>query len=190
MHLRITLTRTVLGRARCSNQCGVNNRSCLEQQTPLGQGGVDGRHDLKTQVVGFEKMKDPQNGGLIGQACGTGIKSSKFTVQRRVMQRLFLRWVRQAKPLLQKMDMQHGFHGKSWASTFGASTTGCVVLNQTHQFRPGYNQVHLVEERAPAGSFCDKLKSGGGKADFFHIRLTYQHLTQCQGFQSFPKISK
>jgi hypothetical protein len=187
MHLGITLTRTVLGRARCSNQGGIYYGAGLEQQAPLGQGGVDGRHDLQAQVVGFEQMAKPQNGGFIGQACGTGIKSCKFTVQRRVMQRLFHGWVRQAKPLLKEMNTQHGLNRKRWASTFCAGTTGCKRLDQTHQFRPGYNQVHLVEEHAFAGALSYKLESSGGKVDLFHIRLTSRHLVGCQGFQSVPR---
>ena len=59
-------------------------------------------------------------------------------------------------------------------------------LNQPYKFRPGYNQVHLVEEHTFAGALGDKLKSGGGKADLFHIRLTSRHLIGCQGFSECP----
>ena len=182
MHLGITLPRTVLGRARYSNQGGVNNRSGLKQQAPLGQGGVDGSHDLQAQVVGFKKMAKPQDGRFIGQACGTGIKSCKFTLDRRVVQRLLHRRGKQPKPLLKEMNTQHRFLGQRWAFTYGASTTGRIVLDQTDKFRPRFNQVPFVKEHALAWALRDKLKSGGGKANLFHIRLTSQHLTRCKDF--------
>ena len=188
MHLGITLTRAVLGRTRCSNQGGVNNRSGLKQQTSLGQGCVDGRHDLLAQVVGFKKMAKPQNSGFIRKAYGSRIKSCKFTLQRLVVQRFFYRRFRQAKPQLKEMNTQHGFHSKRWVSTFGTSTNGCKRLNQTNEFRPGNDQVLLVKECAFAFALGDKLESGGGKADLFHIRLTSRHLVGCQGFSECPLI--
>ena len=73
-----------------------------------------------------------------------------------------------------------------WASTFGTSTTGRKRLNQTDKLRPGYNQVHLVKEHAFTSALGDKLKSGGGKADLFHFRLTSRYLVGCQGFSECP----
>lgn len=151
-----------------------------------GQSGIDGGEQLQAQVVGFERMAKSQNSAFVRQACSPRVKSCKFTVQRRVVQRFFHGRVRQAIELLQDVDAQHGLHGKRGASAFGARTAGREGLNQTHQRCPGHYHVHLGEQHAFARALGDKLESGGGKADLFHNRLTSRHLIRCQGFAEYP----
>ena len=66
VHLRVTLTRAVLGGAGRCDQSGINDRACFEQQAPLDQIGVHGGKNLRGQVVGFKQLAESENGAFIG----------------------------------------------------------------------------------------------------------------------------
>ena len=112
VHLGVALTMAVLGRAGCNNQGGIEHSARLEHQT-------FGGHQLDTEVVLFQQMPEPQDGGLIRQSRAAGVKKGKLALQRGVVQGLFHGWVRQAKSLLQKMNAQHGLDGKQGATAIG-----------------------------------------------------------------------
>ena len=172
VHLGVTFAAAVFGRTGRSNQGGIDHRSGLEHQPPGRQCGVDGGQQWDAQAVVLKQMAKPQDGGLIGQAHGAWVKARKLAVKRDVMQGLFHGGVRQAKPLLQKVNAQHGLNRKRRAPTFGCCCLGRKWFNQTHQLRPRNHQVHLVEEHAFASPLGDQFKSGGGKADLFHRDIT------------------
>jgi len=181
MHLRVALAGAVLGRTGRGDQGGVHRRAGLEHQPFLGKGGVDRGQQLDAQVVLFEQMPKPQDGGLIGQARGAWVKASEFAIHTDVMQRLFHGRVTQAKPLLQKVDAQHGLYGKRRAPALVSRTRrkGC---NQRHQLCPRNHPIHLVEKHALASALGHKLKSGGGEADLFHVSITFLNPQALAGF--------
>jgi hypothetical protein len=150
VHLRITLTRAVLGRAGRCNQRGINDRAGLEHQAFGDQGGVDRGQQLNAQVVHFEQVTKAQDGGLIRHSGHASIEVGELAVKRRVMQGLFHRRIRQAEPLLQKVDAQHGLYCKGRAATFGARARRCERLYQTHQFSPRNNKANLIEKHTLA----------------------------------------
>jgi len=186
VHLRISLTRAVLGRAGCCNQSGIHDRTSLEHQAFGDQGGVDRGQQLSAQVVLFEQVTKAQDRAFIGQAGDAPIELRKLAVQRDVMQSLFHGRIRQTKPLLQEVNAQHGLDGKGWTAAFGARARRCKRLDQTHQFPPRNNKAHLIEKHTLARALGDKLESAAGKADLFHLRSTYFRQCRCQGFAEVP----
>lgn len=177
VRLRILLTRAVLRRAGSSNQRGINDRAGLEHQAFGDLGGVDYGQQLNAQVVLFQKMAKPQDGGFVGQPGHASVKPYKFAVQRRVMQGFFHGRVRQTEPLLHEVNAQHGRYRKGRASYLAGRR---MRLNQRNQFGPGHHQVHLVEKFALACSLRCEFKSGC-KAHLFHVStasdLAYSRLT-------------
>ena len=116
----------------------------------------------------FEQVAIAQDGGLIRHSGHASIEAGELAVKRRVVQGLFHRWIRQAEPLLQEVDAQHGLYCKGRAAAFGARARRRERLDQPHQFTPGNHQVHLIEKHMLARALGDKLESATGKADLFH----------------------
>ena len=174
MHLGVTLALAVLGRTGRSNQCGIDDRASLEHQAFGCQGGVNGGQQLDAEVVFFQQMAEPQDGGLIGQTPNAGVQVGKLAVQRNVLQCLFHGRIRQAKPLLQEVNAQHGVHRK-WRALRLARR--CERLDQRNQLAPRNNQIHLVKKFALACYLGDQLKPAGGKAFLFHRQLTSGQVT-------------
>jgi hypothetical protein len=52
--------------------------------------------------VGFKQVAKPKNRALVAQVVLTGVQAHERTEHRRVIQRLFHRWVREVEPLLLK----------------------------------------------------------------------------------------
>jgi hypothetical protein len=100
---------------------------------------------------------------------------------RDIMQRFFHGRVREAKPLLQKVDAQHGLYSKRRAPAL-ATLTWRKVCNQRNQLCPRNHQIHFVEKHALAGALAQKLKSGRGKADLFHESITFLNPQSLAGF--------
>jgi hypothetical protein len=192
VHLGVTLTTAVLGGTGCSNQGDVHHSSCLEHQALGGQGGIDGGQQLDVQIVLFKQMAwtwsfaKPHEGSLLGKTNSSRIEPCKFAIQRGIVQGLFHRRVRDAKPLLQEVNLQQGLNHKRRASSFGRYATGCKRLNQAIKFGPRHHLVHLVEEHAFACSLGDKLKSGGSEADLFHKRSVVKSVICALGFADIP----
>ena len=57
-------------------------------------------------------MTEPENRAFVRQARRACVESRELAIKRHVVERLFHRWVRQAKPLLQKMNLQHRRDGE------------------------------------------------------------------------------
>ena len=66
VHLGIALVRAVLGRARCSNQGGIDYSAALEQQAVGSELGVDDLQDLGARLVLFEQMSKSQDADPAG----------------------------------------------------------------------------------------------------------------------------
>jgi hypothetical protein len=185
VHLRITLTHAVLGRARHCNQRGIDGRSGLEHQAFGDQGGVDRDQQLNAQGVLFEQVAKAQDGGLVRHSGHAWVKAGEHAVMRRVLQCPFHGWVRQTEPLIQEVDA-YRHKGKDRTTAFGARTSRCERLEQPKQFPPRNNQVHLIEKRSLARALGDQFKSGGGKANIFHFCSTSFRQRRCLGFVAVP----
>ena len=104
----------------------------------------DGGKDSGGQLVAFQQVTEAQNADPIGDTIHA-TKACKLAVQRHVKQRLFHGHVTQAKPLLQKVDAQHGLGAKGWTSSLGPDL-GRVRLNERDKLRPRHHRVHLLQE--------------------------------------------
>src|SRR5450830_67898 len=172
MHLRVTLTGLVLGRAGRRNDAGIDHSARLEQQALLGHVGVDGCQDLRGNLVPFQQMSGTwgfakaQDGCLVGQP-RCPFQTHKAPVQRALMQFLFHGWVAQVPPQLQAMNAQHGLHCKRRASAQSLVRAARVRLNQRYKRRPGHHLVHLIEEDFFAGLLGQRIKA---ERDLFHVR--------------------
>ena len=115
VHLGITLTRAVFGRARCRNQRGIDYRAALEQQAAGSELGVDDLQDPGAQLVRFEQMAKPQDADPVRNPLGAA-DAHEVTVEAGLEQSFFGSQVRQAKPLLQAVNAQHHCQIKRRAS--------------------------------------------------------------------------
>jgi len=118
VHLGVSLTCAVLGGTWRGNQGGVHHRAGLEHQAFGGQGGIDGGQQLDAQVVLLKQVTESQDGALVRQSHSAGVQPCKFAVQRNIVQGFFHCRIRQTEPLLQKVDAQHGLHGKRRTPAF------------------------------------------------------------------------
>jgi hypothetical protein len=80
------------------------------------------------------------------------------------------------------VDAQHGLDGKDRAAAFDARAHRRERLDQAHQLPPWNNQAHLIEKHTLARALGDKLESGKGKADLFHLSSTAFRPTSLSGF--------
>ena len=149
VHLGVTLTGLVLGRAGRSNQRGVYHGARLEQQAVSGQLGVDDLQNLWTQRVLFEQMTKSQDADPVWNALGAA-DTSKVAVEAGLEQGFFGPQVGQAKPLLQAVNAQHQCKVKWRTSRPGHRR---VRRYERQQIAPRHDLVHFFEQdllaRAP-----------------------------------------
>ena len=165
VHLGVTFTLVVLGRAGRCNQRGVHHGAGLEHQTALNEFSVHSGQDLLTQPMLFEQVTKAQDRALVGQSHGACIQVSKFLAQRNIVQGLFHGRIGVTKEMLQQMDVQHHLGGKRRAVCLALRS---MRRNQGQQLRPRDHQVHLDQKLTLARALGDQLESVGGKAHLFH----------------------
>ena len=142
VHLGVTLTGAVLGRARCRDQRGVHHRAAFEQQALGGQLGVDRLQYLRAQLMRFEQVAKSQDADPVGDTLGAA-DAHKVTVEAGLEQSFFGSEVGQAKPLLQAMNAQHHRKIKRRAARL---VHGGVWRDQREQFAPRHDLLHLIEQ--------------------------------------------
>ena len=95
----------VLGRARCSDQSGINYGAMLEQQPFSLQDTIDGVESLPGQFVLFQPVAEPKDGAFIGQASEL-FDLSELTAQRHIDKSLLHRWIRQGGAIVARSACQ------------------------------------------------------------------------------------
>ena len=80
MHFRIPLAASVLGRGRCGDDRGINDRAFLEDQTLLRQHGIDGSKDALGQMVLFQQAAKLEQ----GVASGADSRDRSMPTKRRM----------------------------------------------------------------------------------------------------------
>src|SRR3546814_7362501 len=103
---------------------------------------------LNAELVLFEQVAKAQDAHAIRNALSAR-ETSEVTVQRRLEQCLFHGQVRQAEPLLQKMNAQHGLVRKGRTPRARYRRGRC---DQRDEFAPRHHQHHLVQEHGLASS--------------------------------------
>ena len=112
-------------------------------------------------------MAKTQDGGLVGHAHCT-IEAGKATIQGPLVQFFFHGWIALVPPQLQAVDAQHGLDGERGAATQGLVCAAGKRGNEGHQYRPGHDLVHLVEEDFLAGLLGQWVQAQG---ELIHVRI-------------------
>ena len=149
VHLRISLTAGVLGRARRRDQRGINHRAAAQHQTLGAQQEIHGRQNPLGQLVLLQHMTETQDGALVGQSVIPATQAGEVTEQRHVVQRFFHRRVAQREPLLHEVNAQQRLHRERRTA---ALAFGHEWGDLRHQVGPRYHPVHLVEELPTSGA--------------------------------------
>jgi len=142
VHLGITLTGLVPGRARRSVQRGVYRSARLKQQAVSGQLGVDDLQNLCAQLMLFEQMTKSQDADPVWNALGA-TDASKVAAETGFEQGFFGAQVRQTKLLLQAVSAQHQCTVKWRASRSGHRH---VRRYKRQQIALGNHLVHFFEQ--------------------------------------------
>ena len=183
----VTLTRAIFTGPRGGNQSSINHHARLKHRALGRQCRFDGGQQLGDQMMFFEQVTKSRFGGLIEQSHDDGIEPCRLAMQRYVVEGFLYGWVRQTRPLLHKVNAQHGLYGKRGAPTFRPRTSRCTWLDQADQLRPGNDRAHPIQEHPLARALGNQFKSRGGKADLFHQDKTSFSRSAWQGLAEIPK---
>ncbi len=96
----------------------------------------------------LQQMPEAQNRAFVRHHVFEGIQPSKAPQQRNVVQRLFHRRIRVAKPLLHEVNPQHRAQRHRWPTV---SLLWVERFDQCFQARPWNNRFHLRQEHRLSG---------------------------------------
>ena len=112
------------------------------------------------------------------------IESGKLTVQRYVKKRFLHRRVRQAEPLLDKVNAQHRLQGKWWPA---GTALGVIRRDKRYQRSPGNDALHLLQELTLAGSLQAQIKVQGWLLHaLYFLRLACHQAHKRASYAEFP----
>lgn len=158
VHLGVAFAVHFLGRARRSNEGGVNDGASLEQQALLRQTGVDGALHLGRKLTLLQHVANEQDGGLVGHACGA-VQADEAAAKRLLLKFLFAGRDNQVPPELRAVDAQHGLNGERRVISDRLVRNAGVGLDEGDQRGAEHDLVHLGEEDFPAGLLGQRLKA-------------------------------
>lgn len=107
VHLLIPFPFPVLGRRRCGDQGGVDNRAFPQQKTFLGQMGVDGIEDGFGQLVRFQQAAELEQCRGIRRCFPRQVDPDKAPDGLAVVQGILDAFIRESKALLRYVHAQH-----------------------------------------------------------------------------------
>ena len=87
VHLRVSFTAGVLGRARCGDQRGIDHCAAAQHQALGTQQQIDGCQDSLGQLVLLQHMAESQDGALVGQPVIPAAQAGEVAEQGHVVQR-------------------------------------------------------------------------------------------------------
>ena len=128
------------------NQGRVHNRARRDPHALRLQMQVHRPQNLFPQMVLFQQVPELAHRRLIRHRLGSQINSHELPQDRRVVQSLFHRRVRQIEPLLQKINPQYLFQ---FFRPSPVARLGIVRLDQRTQFPPRHHLLHLFQEHCP-----------------------------------------
>jgi len=149
LHLGVAAAAVILGRARCRNQRGVDQRALLEQQPALGQQGIDLSQQPLGQAVFLQAVTETQNGTLVRDAVTARIQAREGAHGRHVVQGLLHRRIGKCEPWLHEVDAQHRLCRVGLLAPAGAHLR-LDRLDQRNETLPRHHRVHLGQKRLPA----------------------------------------
>jgi len=117
---------------------------------------IDRLQHCTAEVVLFQKMTKLADRCLVGHWLTAKIDLRELAHQRRVIQCLFYRRVREAEPLLKKVDTQHVLDAQ-WTAPI--ASFGVVRFHQQTQRTPWNDLLHLFQKCRTPGLLAVPLKS-------------------------------
>ena len=111
MHLRVALAVLVIRRTRRGDESSGYGAAFLKHQALLAEQTIDAGQDAFGQLVFFQPVAKSEDGALVKQA-SMRVQLGKLAVQRSVKEGFLHRRIRQAAPLLEKVNAQHRLQGK------------------------------------------------------------------------------
>ena len=175
MHFRIPLAASVLGRGRCGDDRGINDRAFLEDQTLLRQHGIDGSKDALGQMVLFQQAAKLEQGGGIGRRLPRQVDANEAPDGLAVVDGVFDPFIGQSEALLGNIHAQHAFHAKRRPASSGSLRVERFDLG--HQRRPRRYRVDFGKKPVTPRHFLLARIFKFGKA-----RLHRQVPIKCQYF--------
>jgi hypothetical protein len=143
VHLRVSCSRGVLGRARRCNDRGIHNRALGQSQSTGHQVAVHRLKDLGGQAVSLEQVAKVENRRFIrNRTLGQG-QPRKPAHRGNLVQRFFHGRVTQAVPLLHEVNPDHG---AQVIRPSAIARLGIDRLNQTLYLAPGHHPIHLRQK--------------------------------------------
>lgn len=165
LHLRVTFTRAVLGRAGVSMMV-VNDRSGANLHLATGQKLIDLAQDCRLQVLLFEQVTELADRRLVGYCSVAQVNGGEPPHRNHIVESLFDGGIAQVEPLLKKVNAQHAVKRDRRSPTFARRI---VQIDQRAQPLPRHDCIN--KERRPFGLTRIALKSG---ADKRHLLFTLQ----------------
>jgi hypothetical protein len=142
-HLGVALLVMVLGRTRCCNQCGIDDRATLHAQSCLTQYSIDLSKDGNSEFVLIQQLTKAQDGAFVRHGIFEGIQAGKLTKQGNVVQGFFHRRIGVAESLLHEVNAQHcAQRHRRTAVAF----LGIERLDQRFKARPRHHRFHLRQK--------------------------------------------
>lgn len=183
MHLGVALAIPVLRRTRRGNERSVHGAALPEQQALTAQQLIDSRQHAIGQLVFLQPVAKSEDGALVRQA-PIRIELGKLAVQRHVKEGFLHCRVRQAKPLLEKMNAQHCLQRKGRAA---GSTLGVIRRDECDQRSPGNDALHLLQKLALAGFLQAEIEVQGGLLHgLYFLRVDLHHSHKRMSYAEFP----
>ena len=107
VHLRITALILVLGRGRCGNQRGVDNRAARKPHSIDHKQFADLGKECSTQIMGLEQVAEVHQCRGIRYPLSTQIDPAELTEHRNIVQRVLTGNVAQVEPVGDAVHPQH-----------------------------------------------------------------------------------
>ena len=163
MHLWVAFAVLVLGRARCIDQCGIDNGALAQRQATVTQIAIDNCQDASSQFVFLQQATEVEDGGFVGDTLQA--QPRELPQDGGLVQCLFHRRIAVAKPVLHQMNPQHRHQRIGRTSAF---TLGVVGLDQGNQTLPWHYPIHFDQEQLFAGLLALAGVLGVGESHLLH----------------------
>jgi len=166
VHLWITLAVAVLGRTRCVDDDGIDNRALAQRESALAQVAIDYCQSSHRQTVLLQQVAEIHDRRVFRDAALGQRQLGELAQRGDLVQRFLHRRVAEGEPVLQQVDAQHGVQRIRWTAI---ASLGVERLDQCQQPNPGHHLFYFRQKALAPGLFAFAGVLGIGKAHLGHI---------------------
>ena len=148
VHIGVSRTGGILGRARRLNDRGIHNRALRQTNHLTKEVLNDQVKDMLSELIGLQQVPEVQNGRLIGDRATAQGKPRRSAHGSDLIECLFHRRVAKSTPLLHAV---HPKHRRQGIGRSAHSRLGIHGLNQLDHRVPGRHRFHLGQEDLSLG---------------------------------------